>query len=259
MIKDHADLTEPVLGAVFSLYLLSTRPEYITGLDEWCDGCARRPLPATAASRCPRRPSGRRWCQHVRTDLSIDPKKIRPWRAAELGCLLVMAVYSSGCAAAAAAQLAPLAFQAATFAGVSVGSAVTGKDPTEDEEDTAERCDALATTPAYMAELMHTGDGEALRGLVLGEQGGKPKWFLSSTITSLSALQFTPPLSAVQGDPKKRNFLAYAAAQPQNDQENNQLVAFLGSFESGPGVLSIDGRNYHYAWVEKLPCFQSAQ
>ncbi len=171
-----------------------------------------------------------------------------------------MALYSSGCAAAAATQLVPLAFQAATFAGVSVGSAVTGKDPTEDEEDTGERCDALATTPPYMAEVIHTESGEALRGLVLGEQSGKPKWFLSTTVTNLSALQFTPPLSAVEaGDPKKRNFLAYAAAQPQNDRENNQLVAFLGSFESGPGVLSIDGRNYRYAWVEKLPCFQPAQ
>jgi len=176
-----------------------------------------------------------------------------------MGCLLAMAVYCGGCAAAAATQVIPMVFQAATFTGVSVGSAVTGKDPTEDEEDTAERCDALATTPPYMAELINSGDGEALRGLILGEQGGKPKWFLSTTVTSLAALQFTPPLSAVEGDSKNRNFLAYTAAQPQNDRENNQLVAFLGSFEAGPGVLSIDGRNYRYAWVKKLPCFQPAQ
>ncbi|HEY2107403.1 MAG TPA: hypothetical protein VGH29_16515 [Candidatus Binataceae bacterium] len=181
-------------------------------------------------------------------------------RAAQLGCLLLMAVYCGGCAAAAATQLVPLAFQAATFAGVSVGSAVTGREPTEDEEDTAERCEALATTPPYMGELIRDGNGgEAVRGLILGEQGGKSKWFLSTTVTSVAALQFTPPLSAAGDDPRKRNFLAYAAAQPQNDRENNQLVAFLGSFVSGPGVLSIDGRNYRYAWVEKLPCFQAAQ
>jgi hypothetical protein len=185
---------------------------------------------------------------------------MRLWRAAALGGWLLMAVHCGGCAAAAATQLIPLAFQAATFAGVSVGSAVTGRDPTEDQEDTAERCDALASTPPYMGELLHNGDGgEAVRGLVLGEQGGKPKWFLSTTVTSLNSLQFTPPLTASGGDPKKRNFLAYAAAQPQNDRENNQLVAFLGSFEAGPGMLSIDGRNYRYAWVEKLPCFQPAQ
>ncbi len=189
-----------------------------------------------------------------------NSKKQWALRPAGLICLLLMAVYCGGCAAAAATQLVPLAFQAAAFTGVSVGSAVTGRDATEDEEDTAERCDALATTPPYMAELLHTGNGgEAMRGLVLSEQGGKPKWFLSTTVTSLASLQFTPPLSASGGDPKKRNFLAYAAAQPQNDRENNQLVAFLGSFESSPGVLSIDGRNYRYAWVEKLPCFQPAQ
>ncbi len=176
-----------------------------------------------------------------------------------MGCLLAIALYCGGCAAAAATQLVPLAFQAATFTGVSVGSAVSGKDVTEDEEDIGERCDALAATPPYMAEMVRTEQGEALRGLVLGEQGGKPKWFLSTTVTSLSALQFTPPLNATEGDPKKRNFLAYTAAQPQNDRENNQLVAFLGTFESAPGVMSIGGRNYRYAWVEKLPCFQPAQ
>ncbi len=186
-------------------------------------------------------------------------KDIRLLQAAKFGCLLAIALYCGGCAAAAATQVIPLVFQAATFTGVSVGSAVTGKDPTEDEEDTAERCDALAATPPYMAEVVRTESGEALRGLVLGEQGGKPKWFLSTTVTGLAAMQFTPPLSAAEGDAKKRNFLAYTAAQPQNDGENNQLVAFLGTFESGPGVLSIGGRNYRYAWVEKLPCFQPAQ
>ena len=88
--------------------------------------------------------------------LSGNSKNIRRWRAAGLGVLLLMAVYCGGCAAAAATQLVPLAFQAATFAGVSVGSAVTGREPTEDEEDTAERCEALATTPPYMGELIHT-------------------------------------------------------------------------------------------------------
>jgi hypothetical protein len=198
-------------------------------------------------------------------DLSVlrpsrNSTKIRPWRAVKLGGLLLMALYCGGCAAAAATQLVPLVFQAATFTGVSVGSAVTGRDATEDEEDTAERCEALATTPPYMGELIRSENGgEAVRGLVLGEQGGKSKWFLSTTVTSVTSMQFTAPLSAAGGDSKKRNFLAYAAAQPQNDRENNQLIAFLGSFESGPGVLSIDGRNYRYAWVEKLPCFQAAR
>lgn len=194
------------------------------------------------------------------SSLSGNSKSIRRWRTAELGCLLLLtAICCGGCAAAAATQVLPLAFQAATFAGVSVGSAVTGREPTDDEEDIAERCEALATTPPYMGELIQTGNGEAVRGLILGEQDGKSKWFLSTTVNSVASLQFTPPLSAAGDDPKKRNFLAYAAAQPQNDRENNQLVAFLGSFVSGPGVLSIDGRNYRYAWVEKLPCFQAAQ
>ena len=182
-----------------------------------------------------------------------------PWYAAELGGLLLMAACCAGCAAAAATQVIPLAFQAATFTGVSVGSAVTGRDPTDDEEDTTERCDALATTPPYMGEVIHNGDEEAVRGLILGEEDGKTKWFLSTTVTNLSSIQFTPPLSATAGDPKKRNFLAYAASQPQNERENNQLIAFTTSFEAAPGGLTIDGRNYRYAWVEKLPCFQSAQ
>jgi len=181
-------------------------------------------------------------------------------RAAQLGCVLLLAVSCSGCAAAAAAQLAPLVFQGATFAGVQVGSAVTGRDPTEDTQDTDERCDALAATPPYMGELIQTSEGQSVRGLVLGEAGGKPKWFLSTTVTSLGALQFTPPITSSADDSKKkRNFLAYAPAQPQNERENNQLIAFVGSFESGPGVLSVAGRNYRYAWVEKLPCFQPAQ
>lgn len=175
-------------------------------------------------------------------------------------CLLPIAFYCGGCGAAATAtDIVPLVFQAATFTGVSVGSAVTGRDPTDDEEDTAERCDTLLATPPYMGEIVHTGSGEAVRGLILGEQGGRTKWFLSTTITSLAVLQFTPPLSAAGDDIKNRNFLAYAAAQPQNERENNQLIAFLASFESAPGVLSIEGRNYRYAWVRKLPCFPAAQ
>ncbi len=66
-----------------------------------------------------------------------------------------------------------------------------------------------------------------------------------------------PSTSSADDSKKKRNFLAYAPAQPQDERENNQLIAFLGTFESGPGVLSIAGRNYRYAWVEKLPCFQT--
>jgi len=141
-----------------------------------------------------------------------------------------------------------------------VGSAVTGKEPTEDTEDTEERCDALAATPPYMGELVQTDNGEAVRGLILGEQAGAPTWFLSTTVTSLAGLQFSSPVTIPDEDnKKKRNLLAYAPAQPQDTRENNQLVAFLGSFESGPGVLSISGRNYRYAWVEKLPCFKPAQ
>jgi hypothetical protein len=153
-----------------------------------------------------------------------------------------------------------MAFQGTEVAGILVGSAVTGKDPMEDTEDTAERCEALATTPPYMGEVIQTDSGLAVRGLILGEQGGSAKWFLSATTTSLSELQFTPPVSNIGNDEKKkRNFLAYAAAQPQDDRENNQLIAFLGSFEAAPGVLSISGRNYRYAWVEKLPCFKPAE
>jgi hypothetical protein len=181
-----------------------------------------------------------------------------PWYAVGLGSVLLMAVCCCGCAAAGlATSVLPLAMQGATFTGVEVGSAVTGRDATEDEEDIAERCEALATTPPYMGEVI--GNGEAVRGLILGEQNGKPKWFLSTTVTSLATLQFTPPVSAGPDDSKKRNFLAYTPAQPQNEKENNQLIAFTGSFEAGPGVLSLGGRNYKYAWIEKLPCFQPAQ
>src|SRR5579885_807157 len=101
-----------------------------------------------------------------------------PWRCIlPRGIVPLLALYCAGCAAAAATQVIPLVFQAATFTGVSVGSAVTGHDPTEDTEDTGERCDALAATPPYMGELIHTPNGEAVRGLILGEQGGKTKWF----------------------------------------------------------------------------------
>jgi hypothetical protein len=182
-----------------------------------------------------------------------------PMNTATIGCLIAVAVYCAGCGAAAlATQAIPMAFQAATFTGVSVGSAVTGRNPTDDEQDLAERCDALESNPPYMGELVD--NGAAVRGLILGAQGGTPTWFLSTTVTSMSALQFTPAIAAASSESgHKRNFLAYAADQPQNGRENNQLVAFLGSFEPGPGVLSIRGRNYRYAWVEKLPCFQAAK
>jgi hypothetical protein len=179
--------------------------------------------------------------------------------AARIGCLIAIAICCAGCAAASlATQAIPMAFQAATFTGVSVGSAVTGRNPTDDEQDLAERCDALENNPPYMGELVD--DGAAVRGLILGAQGGTPRWFQSTTVTSMSALQFTPAVAAATDDSKhKLNFLAYAADQPQDARENNQLIAFLGSFEPGPGILSIRGRNYRYAWVEKLPCFQPAK
>lgn len=171
----------------------------------------------------------------------------------------MLAVFSSGCAAAAATQLIPTVFQGTEVAGIMVGAAVSGKDPTSDSEEDAERCDALSATPPFMGELIQTGSGPAVRGLILGDQNGTPKWFLSTTVTSLSSLQFSSPINRGEaGSKKKRNFLAYAPAQPQDERENNQLIAFLGSFESDPGVLSINGRNYRYAWVEKLPCFKPA-
>jgi hypothetical protein len=172
---------------------------------------------------------------------------------------MLMGIFCAGCLAAAAAQFIPLGIQAAEFGGVALGSAVTGKDPTEDTQDSAERCDQLAATPPYLGELVHTSGGAmAVRGLMLGTQGGKPAWFATTTVTGFDSLRFVPPLSGAEMDPEKHPFLAFAPSQPLNEAESNQLVALLGSFVTGPGMLSVNGKTYRYAWVGKLPCFQPA-
>ena len=157
-------------------------------------------------------------------------------RAAKLGCLLILAVSSAGCAAARPRhQLIPLAFQGAEVAGITIGSAVSGKEPTEDTEDTAERCDALAATPPYMGELIQTESGAAVRGLILGDQGGTPKWFLSTTVTGLAQLQFSSPINRTgdEGSKKKRNFLAYAPAQPQDEKREQPAHRFSRHLRAG--------------------------
>ncbi len=192
-----------------------------------------------------------------------------------------IAIGACGCWTAAL-QLAPLGIEAVEAVGsgaINLAEAATmsahqssaspnatdPNHPEEDEVDREERCDELDLEVPGVVEIRKNASGSAeYRELRLGGSPDEPQWAaLPDKDTgpggwrpAINFLQmsFTPPLSGEMPQ-KGSSYLAYAANDPQNEVEQDRLVALTVDFGSGMGTFRWNGRVYQYVVASRLPCF----
>jgi hypothetical protein len=184
--------------------------------------------------------------------------------------MIVVVFGTMGCLAPA--MIAPLAIQAGEMAGVgainAAGYAAGGNshldgmvDPAEEEE----RCDELQLeAPGAIEFKMADNSLTAWRELQLGGSTDAPQWQAVAgeksdaagwrPLANLHTMRFAPPLQQALRN-GKRNYLAYAPAEPRTSIERDQLVALTADFGAGLGTFQWNGRAYQYTLVNRLPCF----
>jgi hypothetical protein len=184
--------------------------------------------------------------------------------------IVVMVLGGEGCLAPA--MIAPLAVQAGEMAGVGAINAAgyaAGANPTGadsmDPDESEERCDELQLEVPGTIEFEVADDTPtAWRELQLGGSTDAPQWQAVTSehsdaagwrpLANLHTMLFVPPLQ--QGLRNgKRNYLAYAPAEPRTSIERDQLVALTADFGAGLGTFQWNGRAYQYTLVNRLPCF----
>ena len=184
--------------------------------------------------------------------------------------MMVVVLSAAGCFAPA--MIAPLAMQAGEMAGVgainAAGYAAGGNsslDGTVDPAEREERCDELQLeVPGTIEFQMADNSPTAWRELQLGGSTDAPQWQAVAneqsdaagwrSLVNLHTMRFAPPLQqALRGG--KRNYLAFAPAEPRTPIERDQLVALTADFGAGLGTFQWKGREYQYTLVNRLPCF----
>ncbi|MBV8055794.1 MAG: hypothetical protein JOZ29_21260 [Deltaproteobacteria bacterium] len=180
--------------------------------------------------------------------------------------MIVVVIDAAGCAAPA--MLAPMAMQAGEMAGVAALNAAGGNahlDNTVDPAEKEESCDQLQLGVSGTIEFqMADNSPAAWRELQLGGSADAPKWQAVADersdaagwrpLANLHMMRFAPPLQQVLKD-GKRNYLAYAPAEPRTSIEQEQLVALIADFGGGVGTFQWNERAYQYSLVNRLPCF----
>jgi hypothetical protein len=188
------------------------------------------------------------------------------------GLLLATVILIASTGAGCLASLAPLALQAGEMAGAGVISTASnasgrksGGDDPVDSSESEERCDELELEVPGTIELrMADQNPSAWRQLQLGGSTDSPEWQAVASeqsdaagwrpLTNLPKMSFAPPLQqTLRGG--KRNYLAYAPAEPRTSVERDQLVALTVDFGAGLGTFQWNGRIYQYTLVNRLPCF----
>ncbi len=188
------------------------------------------------------------------------------WAAALLAVLA-----GTGCFVPALG-LAPLALEASEMAGVgaidAAGYAAEGSSHGRSNMDGAEgeeRCDELELeVPGTIEFQVADNNPTAWRELQLGGSADAPQWQAVAgeqsdaagwrPLANLHTMSFVPPLQqALTGG--KRNYLAYAPAEPRTSIERDQLVSLTADFGAGLGTFQWNGRAYQYTLVNQLPCF----
>jgi len=183
--------------------------------------------------------------------------------------LLSLGSFSGGCLAAI-----PLAVSAAKAVGSSVLNAAAEHqaakgEKKEDFVDEKERCDNLEQDQPAVIELRTAREGQPpeWRELSLNSATGDPVWAPAMDMgnpstwrpaQNLGNMKFTPPL-AMPEKPGKSEYVVYAAAEPKDALEQDQLTGLSTGFASKTGTFQWHDRPYEYATVEKLPCFPIAQ
>jgi hypothetical protein len=174
------------------------------------------------------------------------------------------------CGCAAATQFAPLALQATEAIGAGTGSLISNHaaaksgDQGDDDFERAERCDDLRDAPPAIIEVRSAPKGAApqWREIMLDESSVEIRWAIDGSdggdwrpAQNLGAMDFSPPLTL---KPASLNYLAYAPAEPQTEDETDQLNGWRAEFDANSGSFRWRDRNYVYGVVSKLPCFPIA-
>ncbi len=183
--------------------------------------------------------------------------------------LLSLGVSSAGCLAAI-----PLAVSAAKAVGSSVLSAAAEHQAAKGEKkddfvDEKERCDNLEQDQPAIIELRTAQEGQPpeWRELSLNSATGDPIWVPAMDMGTASTwrpaqnlvnMNFSPPLTLPE-KPGKSEYVVYAAAEPKDALEQDQLTGLSTGFAAKTGTFKWHDRPYEYAAIEKLPCFPVAQ
>jgi hypothetical protein len=178
--------------------------------------------------------------------------------------LILVILTSVGCAT----SLVPMALQAGGMAGAGLLKAAEPKssdDGAQDSAENEERCDELELqVPGTIEFRLADQNPSAWRQLQLGGSSDSPQWQALASeqsdaagwrpLSKLENMSFAPPLEQVL-KAGKRNYLAYAPAEPRSPVERDQLVALTADFGVGIGTVRWNGRTYQYTLVNRLPCF----
>jgi hypothetical protein len=180
--------------------------------------------------------------------------------------MIVVVMGAAGCLGPA--MIAPLAMQAGEMAGVGALNAAgyaSGENSHLDAAEEEERCDELQLEAPGTIEFQVADNSPiAWRELRLGGSTGAPQLQAVAGVESdaagwrplanLHKISFSPPLQHALRN-GKRNYLAYAPAEPRTPIERDQLVALAAAFGGGLGTFQWNGRAYQYTLVNRLPCF----
>jgi hypothetical protein len=180
----------------------------------------------------------------------------------------------------AAAQFAPLAAQAAEYAGGTaveltsgIGATATAESTEAKKEEAAresamnsgDACNQLEVEVPDVIELRRSVSGAPeYRELEISDSLAQRQWLpLADSETTPDGwrpavnflqMSFTPPLGAVVPE-SASSFLAYTPSKVITAADGDRLTAMSSNFGRPVGTFTWNGNYYHYVVTSTLPCF----
>ena len=180
----------------------------------------------------------------------------------------------------AAAQFAPLAAQAAEYAGGTaveltsgIGATATAESTEAKKEEAAresamnsgDACNQLEVEVPDVIELRRSTSGAPeYRELEISDSLAQRQWLpLADSETTPDGwrpavnflqMSFTPPLGAVVPE-SASSFLAYTPSKVITAADGDRLTAMSSNFGRPVGTFTWNGNYYHYVVTSTLPCF----
>ena len=180
----------------------------------------------------------------------------------------------------AAAQFAPLAAQAAEYAGGTaveltsgIGATATAESTEAKKEEAAresamnsgDACNQLEVEVPDVIELRRSTSGAPeYRELEISDSLAQRQWLpLADSETTPDGwrpavnflqMSFTPPLGAVVPE-SASSFLAYTPSKVITAADGDRLTAMSSNFGRPVGTFTWNGNYYHYVVTSTLPCY----